>query len=169
MNNDYLEKIYNEIKEVPYLINTTPKEEFPNCYYKGMKLISAFAKLGVPIRAKYAVFDWRKSPIPSNIIDLLSDDFEHTHFYVEAYINNKWRTLDPSIDSKSAKLGFRAVDFKGDEKTCFHLVKVFSDEEQIERFMAVNEEADDFKEYFEKMTPFLTSFNKWIEAERAKL
>ena len=169
MDYSYPQKIYEDIRSVPYLVNTAPKQEFPNCYYKGMKLMTAYSRMGIPVRAKTAIFDWKKSPIPSHILALLSDDFEHTHFYVEAFINNEWRTLDPSIDPLSEKLGFNMVDFEGDDNTCFHLTKIFSDEEQLEHFSTISEEDDDFEEYFKKMTPFLKAFNEWIEAERAKL
>ena len=167
MNHSNLEKIYNDIREEPYLVSTEANVKAPNCYFKGMELIETYARLGVPVRAKVAIFDWKKSPIPSHITDLISNDITHTHFYVEALIDNDWRTLDPSIDPKSEKLGFRMVDFKGDENSCFELSHVFSDHDQAERYLNITDQEKII--YFQKMKPFLKAFNEWIEAERAKL
>ena len=167
MDHSHLEKIYNEIKEEPYLVSFEFGVEAPNCYFKGVRLIKAAAELGYEVRGRVADVDWNDTPAPKEIINLRPQGGAEKHFYVEVKIDEQWRTLDPSMDQQSEKLGFRAVSFEGDDRTCFDLHKVYSQEEQIKEFQSISDESQ--KEYFKNMKPFLSAFNEWIEAERAKL
>jgi len=124
MDHSHLEKIYNEIKEEPYLVSTEPNVEAPNCYFKGLKFLKNATELGYLARGRVADIDWNNSPTPKEITNLIPSDIQEKHFYVEIMIDDKWRTLDPSMDSKSEKLGFRAVSFEGDDRTCFDLHKI---------------------------------------------
>jgi hypothetical protein len=168
MNHAYLEKIYNELCEEPYLISTELGVEAPNCYFKGLKFLKAATELGYMARGCVADITWDVPAVPENIRNLISKDVQERHFYIEIIIDGEKRILDPSIDSKTAEFAFRQVPFEGDQRTCFDLGYQYSDVEQIKLFENMNEN-NSMQEYFEKMNPFLTAFNDWIASERAKI
>jgi len=167
MDHSRLEKIYNDIRQEPYMVSTQYGKEAPNCYFKGLRFMKSAGELGYPVKARIGDFDWKDTPTPDEVIALAPPGHQEMHFYVELYIDNQWRTLDPSIDDKTEKLGFRKVSFEGDQKTCFDLHKLYSQDEQVRKIETLDERV--LKEYFTKMGPFLNTFNEWIEAERAKL
>lgn len=165
MNHSLAQKIYEEIKNEPYNVSTEFCVEAPNCYFKGIRLIKALAELGYAVRGRVADIDWKNTPVPSEIVSLIPKDAQERHFFVEVMMDDEWRTLDPSIDPETEKLGFRAVSFDGDPRTCFDLDKRYMHVEQID-FLSTFSQEDVGENYFNMMLPFLISVNEWFDSQR---
>ena len=166
MDHSLAKKIYEAIRNEPYLVSTEVGVEAPNCYFKGLRLIRALGELGYAVKARLADIDWTNTPIPTQITSLIPNGCQERHFYIEVLIDNEWRTLDPSIDPATAKLGFRMVDFAGDDKTCFDLDRIYTHEEQVEFMNTWGEGDSALKQYFFEMHPFLLAANKWLKEKR---
>ena len=160
-------KIFEDIRNEPYLVSTSPMVEAPNCYFKGIRLIKELAQLGYAVKGHVADIDWADTPVPDEIVNLRPKDFpSEQHFYLSVLIDGVWRVIDPSIDPQTATLGFRMVEFEGDARTCFDLQRKLSQKEQIEVFQKMAD-IKMIEDYFQKNAVFLQAINEWLEKSRS--
>lgn len=166
MAHELAQKIFETIRSEPYRVSTEPGVLAANCYFKGIRLITELSQLGYPVKACVGEMDWSKSPLPQEIIELRSKKHQlGQHFWVSIFIDDEWRMIDPSIDPKTAELGFRMVDFTGDTRTCFEVTKTFSQKEQMDNYQVFQ---DKFftDEYFEHNRLFFRAVNEWLDINR---
>lgn len=168
MNHSAAQKIYEEIRNEPYTVSTEFGIEAPNCYFKGIRLIKSLAELGYTVRGCVADIDWKDTIIPNEITSLIPSNIQERHFFVQVIINDQWVTLDPSIDPITAKLGFRMVDFNGDDRTCFNIGKIYTHNEQIELLLNFAKKGV-MENYFQQMNPFLVRVNEWFKTQRSSI
>ena len=166
MQHDVAKNVFERIREQPYLVSTEQGQVAPNCFFKGCQLINDLSVLGYGVRGRTAEMDWTRTPLPTEITDLILDDVLQLHFYPEVLIDGEWRILDPSIDPETAKLGFKMVEFENEEgKCCFATSNVCSLEEQIVMFNKISEPAY-LEHYFSRSRLFLEAINKWLIEQR---
>ncbi len=165
MNHDVAKKVFERIRNQPYLVTTEQGEVAPNCFFKGCQLIHELSILGYGVRGRTAEMDWTRTPLPLEILDLIPDDILQLHFFPEVLIENEWRMLDPSIDPATARIGFHMNEFDKRKQECFKLTKVYELEEQIVVFNRISQPSYQ-KHYFERTRPFLLAVNAWLVRER---
>lgn len=92
-------KIFNNIRDIPYYI-PLKKEELIYHDYSCMgksRLLFKNLKKEYKVRYRTCTFRWSNFNLPKNILEKINID-EETHYFIEAFINNKWITLDASLD-----------------------------------------------------------------------
>ncbi len=161
MDDSWAKDIFLEIQERPYnCLPPTPSDTCNNCFYKGRELIQRLAILGYTVRGRVAETTWKAKGIPKEISDLLPDDLLTTHFYAEIYQDNEWRIIDPSFQPSLKKYGLTIGSWENG-KSCFPLVKVYSQEESIAyQKMWFDEEYQ--KDFFERGGACWDALNKWF-------
>ena len=160
MNHAHAIRIFEEIRARPYRVFEAPGVPVNNCYFKGIELLQRLGTLGYTIRGRIGRMAWDMKIIPAEILALAPAQFPATHFYVEAEIDGKWRTLDSSFQPNLARHGFRIGDWKNN-KTCVEITKLYSLEESI-AYQKMWQDPDYAAEYFAKSGLFLRRLNAWF-------
>ncbi len=160
MDHSLAEEIFLEIQARPYSLSLKEGEPCNNCYFKGIELLQKLGILGYTVRGRGAETYWDEKVFSKKITSLLPDDFLITHFYVEIYLDNEWRILDPSFQPSLEKYGLVIGSWENG-KNCFPLTKIYSQEEflayQKEWFNEVYQ-----KDFFERGKPCWEALNKWF-------
>ncbi len=163
---DHIEakRIFLEIQSRPYAVSTQVGVAANNCFFKGVELLQRLAILGYDVRGRVGETYWDENLIPSDVIRLYSYKHLVTHFFVEINLDGKWIALDPSYDPPLAKSGFPVTQW-GDNKICFPITKLYTQQEQIAYLESWNN-AEYGKAYFMENADFLKAFNDWIAIKR---
>lgn len=107
MQKKQLIKTFEEIRDLPYripLTKTEIKTKDYSCVGKS-KMLYQILKSDYPVRYRFSEFKWKKNAnLPHDILKKFKGEDTDYHCYIEIYLNNKWITLDPSLDKKLGKL-----------------------------------------------------------------
>lgn len=92
---------FNSIRDIPYRLPVTKKElkeQDYTCMGKNKMLFDAF-KDYYPVRFRFCEFFWNEQNLPHDIFAKFNKELKDHHCYLELFLNNRWITLDASIDS----------------------------------------------------------------------
>ena len=154
---------FNLVRDIPYRIPTKFAEKNYSCAGKHKMLKELFEKIGLNVRPRICETKWSLiKQIPENILKISRDD-ETLHLYLEVVIDDEWKTIDASLDSKLENV-FEINKWYGKSDTliCFPPTKIYSPEKSLEVFNSKFDKEDYLKK-LEKNYEFYTEFNKWLE------
>ena len=156
-------KFFDEIRDKPYRISVSINERADNCYFKSIDLSEKLIPLGYTIRSKLGEMDWHSFPMPENIKTLIPKNVIQRHFYLEIFIDNEWRILDPSLPkSLATNLNLPYSKFGKNNKSCFEMTRIYSPQEQSDYMIDALNNPQVWNEYFEKSQNFLKALNLWL-------
>ena len=90
--------IFNQIRDIPYNIPVSLKEEDFCCSGKNKILKKALEKEGYKVRYRICSFLWASSiDLPQKVLDV-PHEVNNTHAYLEVLFKNKWVIVDPTWD-----------------------------------------------------------------------
>lgn len=163
----FLNSTFIDVRDLPYRIPLSSSESDFSCVGKCNILRNELTAKNVPVRPRICWFRWSDIPIPPVILKAPHDD-ACTHLYLEAFIENGWRVLDPTWDaglksvlpvsvidpqSLSTSIGVSANKILSPEESRLYMDSVTPDEELRE---------------LERSRRFLSGLNTWLEEVRAK-
>jgi hypothetical protein len=93
-------KNFNYVRDLPYGVPLTKEEvekKDHSCAGKSVRLYKIFEG-HYPVRYRFCQFDWLDSDLPCDIMGKFKGDPVDHHVYIEIFLNNRWITLDPSLD-----------------------------------------------------------------------
>lgn len=156
-------KIFEEIQERPYGLSLEPEESCNNCYFKGVELLQRLGELGYTVRGRGGATYWDENVFGKEIVDLIPNDFMITHFYMEIYLDDKWRIIDPSFQPSLAQYGLTIGSWENGQ-SCFPLTKAFTQEE-FHNYLEEWRDQDYQKDFFKRGRPAWEAINKWFEGK----
>lgn len=157
MNNKII-TIFNEIRDIPFNIPTSPTDALFDCAGKSIILRKKLEEAGIKTRFGVCFFYWDDLNLPDNV-NKIAHDKDCTHTFVEAFINDKWVKLDPSWDNALSKK-FKISHFDGENDTILAVKAIgFFDSEKSQNIMK-NQEDD----YHNVITDDLARNGKFYEA-----
>jgi len=158
--------IFEEIQGRPYDLSLNAGDSCNNCYFKGIELLKKLGELGelgYAVRGRGGETFWDEKIFGADITNLIPDDFLITHFFVEIFLNNEWRIIDPSYQPSLAQYGLTIGSWENGA-SCFPLTKIYSQED----FLAYQDEWYDKKyqnDFFERGRPAWEALNVWFEGK----
>lgn len=164
-----ISEIFNKVRDIPYYIPITLKEDDFCCSGKSLLLKKELDKIGIESRFSVGWFYWSSMDLPISLMNIPHDE-DCTHTWVEIYLNNKWIKLDPSWDSKlSSILPIAQFDGENDTVLAVKIEEYFSPEKSKE--IVANQEKEGSKEIIEDLERnrnFYKAFNEYLESIRNK-
>lgn len=157
-------EIFKEIQARPYDLSLEAGESCNNCYFKGIELLQKLGELGYAVRGRGGVTYWDENIFGKEITDLIPTDFMITHFFMEIYLDNEWRILDPSYQTTLEKYGLTTGSWQNG-KSCFPLTKIFTQEE-FHDYLKIWRNQEYQNDFFKRGRPAWEALNVWF-AERA--
>jgi hypothetical protein len=157
---------FNLVRDIPYRIPTKFAEKNYSCAGKHKMLKELFEKIGLNVRPRICETKWSLiKQIPKNILKISHDD-ETLHLYLEAFIDDEFKTIDASLESKLENVfEINKWDGKSDTLICFPPTKIYSPEKSLGIFNSkINEK--DYLERLENNYEFYTEFNSWLDTIR---
>lgn len=155
--------VFKEIQARPYRTSLSPNEPADNCYFKGIELLQKLGTLGYTVRGRVADTYWDENIFPKEIIDLEPQGFPDTHFFVEIFLGDQWRVIDPSFQPSLEQYGLTIGSWENG-KSCFPLTKIYTQEESITYQKKWFSESFQRKIY-EMRRPFWVALNQWFEGK----
>lgn len=153
-------KIFQAIQARPYNLSLEPGSPCNNCYFKGIELLKRLGEIGYSVRGRGGATYWDKAIFGDEIISLIPDDFLITHFFIEIFLEEEWRILDPSFQTSLGEYGL-PIGSWDNGLSCFPLTKIYSQEEFIsyqEEWYAENYQSD----FFDRGKPAWQALNQWF-------
>ncbi len=167
---DLARTIFETIRDEPYALRRATDDRPRNCFYKGLDLIEQLSKLGYGVRGRIGEMDWSKTPAPQSVLALLPNDILSTHFYIEVFRDGTWQLFDPSWEvSMGDKLGVPVSTWDGPNESGFAITKVYTLEEQTAYYEEKMGNPARVQEDLERLMPFFTAFNAWLDEVRSTL
>ncbi len=162
---DDLIRIFEDVRDIRYHIPLTPYQKDNTCSGKSEMLAAKFKILGYKARYRVCMFLWKDLDLPKNV-EKFPHDERCTHVYVEIYLKNKWRTVDPTWDSGLGSIfHINTWDGKGDTGIAVKPIRTFSPKKSTELL-----DSQKSKEFIEKDLKengaFYKAFNLWISKSR---
>lgn len=164
MNHAAAKQIFDEIRARPYGVSTESGVRAENCYFKGTELLQRLGTLGYAVRGCVGETYWDPKLFPADVLALEPREFQTTHFWCEALLDDTWKALDPSFDPPLAAHGFTVAEF-GDGHLCFPVTKHLTHEENI-AYQAVWSDPDHASRYYDASLPFLQALNMFFAGLR---
>ena len=159
-----LVRIFEKIRDVPYRIPLTLKEEDNCCSGKHEKLYKILIQEGYDVRYKVCVFLWESMNLPENLKNIPHEK-DCTHTYLEINIDGDWKILDATWD-----VGLEGIfhvnrwDGKSDTEIAVKPIKIFDSDKSLE---IVNSQDDDVISKDLKINgKFYKVFNEWLQKNR---
>lgn len=157
-----VEKFY-KIRNIPYHIALSDKEENWDCETKNRKLAEELEKLGYKTRERIGLFRWSEVDIPGEIKALPHED-ESSHLFIEVIApgRKEWSCVDCTWNPELGAAGFPISEWDGENPTkialgCYQIIPVEKNEEYLksidydedlkinsEIYKAINEYCDSF-------------------------
>lgn len=136
--------IFNEIRDIPFKIPLSTKDELLDCAGKSIMLRKKFEEIGLKTRFSVCLFNWDDLSLPDKI-NKFPHDKDCTHTFVEALINDKWVKFDPSWDrALEKKLKISYFDGENDTILAVSPTELF-DENKSEKIM--KDQMDNFNNF----------------------
>ncbi|MFA6184723.1 MAG: hypothetical protein WCT51_04830 [Candidatus Shapirobacteria bacterium] len=156
--------IFNQIRDLPYKIPITSKEEDFCCSGKTISLKNILEKKGYRVRYRVCSFSWNSIDLPSEVLKISHENLS-THVYLEILIDNKWIIMDATWDPKLKKF-FHINDWnnKDNNQIAVEPIETFT----IEKSLDIMEKTDE-KEIVDDLKingEFYQAFNNWLEEVR---
>ena len=159
-----LVSLFNSIRDTPYKIPLKWGEEDNCCSGKHEKLFKLLKKHGYKVRYRVCVFLWSSLNLPPELVKIPHED-DCTHTYLEIFLDNDWKTLDATWDSKLRKLfHINEWDGKSNTETAVKPTKNFSPQKSLE--IMNNQNENTIKKDLEINGKFYKAFNEWLEENR---
>ena len=156
--------IFNKIRDLPYKIPVSLKEEDFCCSGKAIFLKNVLEEQGYKIRYRVCSFSWTSINLPEKVFNIPHEDLS-THVYLEILIDNKWIIMDATWDSKLNKIfDINNWDNKTNNKIAVEPIETFTPEKSLDIMENIDEKEilDDLKINGE----FYKAFNDWLEEIR---
>lgn len=160
MKHDQARAIFEDIRARPYGVAEVQGAACHNCYYKGIELLQRLGILGYAVRGRIGEVDWRELPLPPEVLGLVPDGMDSTHFWVEVCEDGVWRALDASFQPGLAVRGLRIGEWDNGA-TCFTITKLYSQEEVAAYFDKWADPALEAAE-FARAGAFFRAVNRWF-------
>lgn len=159
-------QIFDDIRDRPFRVATSINAPAANCYFKAMELVKLLTTLGYECRGRLGEIDWADTPCPLDILALKNPGVIDTHFYLEVFLDGKWKIQDPTWNKSFAlKHGLSYSEFGADNQSCFKITKLYDLETQAAYASGWLSDQSVIEKYMDDMGPFLTALNAWLEKE----
>ena len=153
--------VFNEIQSRPFRVSHNPDKVSQNCLVKGLDLIKSLGLMGYTVRGRIGESYWDPAIYPKEILHLLPNSILTTHFYVEIFLNDKWRKLDTSFQPTLGKCGLPIGSWENDI-VCFPITKLYTQEESL-AYQAKWTDKAYLKNFFDQGKDFWIALDKWFE------
>lgn len=156
---------FKKIRDIPYKIPLSLKEQDNCCSGKAEQLYKIFKQGGYEIRYRVCTFRLSDLNLPKEIQEIPHDD-ESSHIYLETKINGEWKIIDATRD-KGLKgvFNINEWDGKSDTEIAVPVIECLSPEKSLEYIKQASTPEtiiSDLKVNGE----FYKAFNEWLEKER---
>ncbi|MDD4409070.1 MAG: hypothetical protein PHW52_00260 [Candidatus Pacebacteria bacterium] len=164
MNN--LQKIFIEIRDIPYSIPLAYEAEDRCCTGKHKKFFEILKKDNYEVRWKVCTFKWSSMSLPENLLTIPHDD-NSTHAYLEVLINEEWKKVDATWDKFLEKiLPINEWDGVSDTRIAIPVISTYSPEESL--LIMESESRKIVEADLEVNGSFYKAFNAWLEEVRLR-
>jgi hypothetical protein len=164
MNN--LQKVFIEIRDIPYSIPLAYGAEDRCCAGKHKKFFEILKKDGYDVRWRVCSFKWSAMSLPKNLLIIPHDD-NSTHAYLEIVVDGEWKKVDATWDKFLKRiLSINEWDGISDTKIAVPVILTYSPEESLS---IMEDEGREIVEADLKVNgSFYKAFNNWLEEARLK-
>ena len=164
MNN--LQKVFIEIRDIPYGIPLAYGTEDRCCAGKHKKFLEILKKDGYDVRWRVCTFKWSTMSLPENLLTVPHDD-NSTHVYLEVMVGGEWKKVDATWDKPLENiLPVNEWDGLSDTKIAVPVISTYSPEES---FSIMEGESKEIVEAdLEVNGSFYKALNAWLEEVRLK-
>lgn len=153
--------------DIPYSIPLTISESDNSCVGKNQQLLEALRKFDYQVRWRVCTFKWSDLGLPTKVLSIPHND-EATHAYLEVFINNEWKTVDTSWDSKLKNvLPVTKWDGMSSTQIAVTPLEIYSPEKSTNIMNNLNEE--EFDKEIKVNGEFYKELNKWLEEVRKSI
>lgn len=94
---DNINKIFSQVRDIPYSIPISTKETDHCCSGKHRILKKHLEDLDYQVRYRVVSFKWNSMNIPKELINIPHENLS-SHVYLEILINNNWVDMDVTWD-----------------------------------------------------------------------
>jgi len=159
-------KIFEKIQKIPYGVCKFDKDNLDNikegdCRHKSELLYRAFKKEGFETKKIKVIFDWKDTPVPKNLLEILKVSgtiWEHDS--IEVKIKDKWIKVDCTWNQELQKLGFPITkNWDGQSDTLQITNGKLS-------FFNIDNYKKNIKIVKEEALAFADALNKWFSSAR---
>ncbi|MEK7549815.1 MAG: hypothetical protein AAB519_02440 [Patescibacteria group bacterium] len=164
MNLQELVKTFESIRDIPYSIPLAYGETDHCCSGKNKLLKEYLESQGYEARFRVCSFRWDSIKLPKEVTAVEHNN-DSTHAYLEVKIENEWKVVDATWDSKICSV-FPIEKWDGISATgiAVKAIEIFSPEKSAEIM------TDDSRETIEQDLKingeFYRAFNTWLESLR---
>lgn len=163
---NHLQKVFIEIRDIPYSIPLSYGAEDRCCTGKHKKLFEILKKDGHDVRWRVCTFKWSDMSLPENLMAIPHDD-NSTHAYLEIMIDGDWKKVDATWDKQLKNiLPVNGWDGMSDTKIAVPVISTHSPEESLS--IMKNENKEILEADLKINGSFYQAFNNWLEEIRLK-
>jgi hypothetical protein len=163
-------KDFINVRDKPYHLDVESPMFGCNCYTKALDLQESLEKLSYQTRIMICYFDWRESPIPTDILKLYDHSQETTHAWLQVRSNSfqEWQDVDPTWDAPLAKYGFQIAKWDGLGCTSMAVLPKFrmSFEEGRKYLEKSAQDTKEDNRYRKENKAFFVELSRWMEDAR---
>jgi len=157
---------FESIRDIPYRIPLKWGEEDDCCSGKHKKLFNLLKKKGCEVRYRVCVFLWSSLNLPPELKTIPHDD-DCTHTYLEIKIDENWKVLDATWDSRLKNIfHINRWDGKSNTEIALRPTKRFTPQKSLEIVHNQNEEI--IKKDLNINGDFYKGFNEWLDKNRKR-
>ena len=165
MDHSRARNLFLEIQSRPYRLSIQAHSSSQNCFFKGIELLQKLGIMGYTVRGRVGETYWDPNVFPAEILVLFPQDILHTHFFVEAHINGKWRLLDASLQPSLAKYGFTIGSWESGG-CCFPITRLYTQKEAL-AYQEIWKDHEYQRAFFERGKEGWAALDNWF-AERSE-
>ena len=169
-NNEIENRIqtFEFIKNIPYKIGLYLGAPDYCCSSKSLALAKLFANIGLKTRQVICTFDWKETPLPSEVLSFPYEEYV-THQFTEVFIpeTQNWVYCDSTWDSELSKGGFEIAKWDGINSTKLAVKphKILSVEESSELIKKWSNPKD-IERHLEYCRNFYNALNCYLQSLR---
>lgn len=157
--------IFNKVRDIPYKIPVSLKEEDFCCSGKAKSLKNILEKADYKVRYRVCSFSWTSMNLPEKLLKVSHEEIT-THVYLEIFVNNKWLIMDATWDP-DLKSVFIVNQWNGQNNTiAVPVIERFS-LKQSQKIME-NENEEEILKDLKINGKFYQAFNNWLKEIRKK-
>jgi hypothetical protein len=160
---------FKTVRDMPYRIPLTSKEEDVCCNGKHKLLKDLLEKQGLEVRYRVCTFLWSSIALPEKVSSLQHDD-NSTHVWLEVFINEEWIIVDATWD-----IGLKNIfhvnewDGKSNTKPAVKPIEIFSPQKSVD-IMNTKYDGDTLNDLkIDIDGEFNKAFNDWLEEQRVSV
>jgi len=157
--------IFNQIRDIPYKIPVSLKEEDFCCSGKHKKLKNILEEKGYKVRYCVCSFSWVSMNLPQEVLKI-PHEYLSTHVYLEVFIDNKWLIMDATWDSK-LKSFFHVNDWNNKDNSQIAVIPIETFTHEKSLSIMENQDEKEILSDLKINGEFYKNFNNWLEEIRS--